>query len=879
MMIRPVAASSPNPNGSRLEPLRVAIHAAAGGGERVDELGPGTRRVGAFELDLERTDHGDAATIGITLRNASHEPLQVESVVLGFRWCGHGLRSLRFLRHGWQSWSFTGTRALDSAGEPEFPSGAWLRGLHHCLAERDPDRLGWHESEILSLVGGASSGPACLVGVLETGRAFGVVHLRPQRPAPDGECAVLIEVELRLEVPLEPGECRRLEAVRMALGDDPNRLLECFAELWGRRAGARRDSLFQAGWCSWYHFFHAVSERDMMTNLAALEADRDGLPIELVQLDDGYQHALGDWLQTNEKFPSGLAAVANAIRSAGFKAGIWTAPFAVSAESDVLRAHPEWPLRDGETWLRGIHNPDWSSDGWCYVLDPSREDVVRHLENISRELVEMGFEYLKLDFLYMAAMRAEAHDPRLTRAARLRRGLDAVRAGAGEETFLLGCGSPLGPAVGVVDGMRIGPDVAPYWRADPATAIPGVEEALPATRSALRSIVGRAWMHRRLWLNDPDCLIARSRETGLARHEARALAVGIAASGGMLVFSDDVAALAAADREQVRETGRLARQVDAASPRGVARLLWPLAEDDVRILLAAEGRDAVLAAINLGEREAQRDVALENLGLLGSSQTVEEPLLGGDDRDTSPRPGLERRAGVLPIRLHAHEGVLYRLDSARELTVFCDFDGTFSVQDVGSTLARRYLAERRAELWTRFETGELDAWQYIEELFDGFRLPPDELGDFLATVELDPGATTLLRWCGEHAAGLRILSDGFDHNLDRLQEIHGLRFEYAANRLRFEDDRWRVAPGSRNAACSCGCGSCKRKLIEMHRASRPGSFCVHVGNGRVSDLCGAQAADLAFAKDTLAPALEERGHFFHPFRTLNDVVEVLSDLS
>ncbi|MBW2382961.1 MAG: hypothetical protein JRG92_04960, partial [Deltaproteobacteria bacterium] len=54
-----------------------------------------------------------------------------------------------------------------------------------------------------------------------------------------------------------------------------------------------------------------------------------------------------------------------------------------------------------------------------------------------------------------------------------------------------------------------------------------------------------------------------------------------------------------------------------------------------------------------------------------------------------------------------------------------------------------------------------------------------------------------------------------------------------------------------------------------------GAFCVHVGNGRVSDLCGALAADLVFAKDSLAPALSERGVHHHPFETLADVVAEL----
>lgn len=212
----------------------------------------------------------------------------------------------------------------------------------------------------------------------------------------------------------------------------------------------------------------------------------------------------------------------------------------------------------------------------------------------------------------------------------------------------------------------------------------------------------------------------------------------------------------------------------------------------------------------------------------------------------------------------------------RPLAVFCDFDGTFSVQDVGSTLARQRLAERRRMLWARFEQGEFTAWSYAVELFDGFELPRAELHRFLETIELDPGARGLVEWCADERVPFQILSDGFDVNLDRLQEIHGLRFDYRANRLRYEGDRWRISAGAPDPACGCGTGICKRGLIAAYRRAHAGAYCVHIGNGRVSDQCGAVEADLAFAKDTLAIALAERGHDFVPFEDLDDVREALA---
>ena len=226
-----------------------------------------------------------------------------------------------------------------------------------------------------------------------------------------------------------------------------------------------------------------------------------------------------------------------------------------------------------------MHHPQWSRAGANYALDTSRPEVTLHLEALFRELAEMSFLYQKLDFLFVQAHAAQAWDATVGRAARLRLGLEAIRAGAGEETFLLGCGCPLGAAVGVVDGMRIGPDVAPHWGIDPERAIPGIEESLPSARGALRSMLTRAWMHRRLWQNDPDCLLVRSQSNGLTRCERQALATGIAATGGSCVFSDDLAEISGTDRSLLASTLSSARALDRAGLPGGARVIDLLESD------------------------------------------------------------------------------------------------------------------------------------------------------------------------------------------------------------------------------------------------------------------------------------------------------------
>ncbi len=86
------------------------------------------------------------------------------------------------------------------------------------------------------------------------------------------------------------------------------------------------------------------------------------------------------------------------------------------------------------------------------------------------------------------------------------------------------------------------------------------------------------------------------------------------------------------------------------------------------------------------------------------------------------------------------------------LAVFCDFDGTFSVQDVGATLAARHAGDRRPAQWARYERGEITAWEYNMEILDGFALPEGVLEEFLQSVELRGQAALGEGHVGGHGA-------------------------------------------------------------------------------------------------------------------------------
>ena len=74
------------------------------------------------------------------------------------------------------------------------------------------------------------------------------------------------------------------------------------------------------GWCSWYQYFSDITFEQLSKNIRLLAEirDREKIDYRLVQLDDGYQEDIGDWLETNSKFPE-LKEIASEIRKRKFR--------------------------------------------------------------------------------------------------------------------------------------------------------------------------------------------------------------------------------------------------------------------------------------------------------------------------------------------------------------------------------------------------------------------------------------------------------------------------------------------------------------------------------------------------------------------------------
>jgi hypothetical protein len=277
------------------------------------------------------------------------------------------------------------------------------------------------------------------------------------------------------------------------------------------------------GWCSWYYRYGNVRESDLIENVEFAEERFKSAGLRYIQLDDGYQRAAGDW-DANQKFPHGHRWLADQIHRRGFQAGLWIAPFAVGERSNLFREHQDWLLKNPDGSLRKVGtNEAWGGD--VYALDPTITHVQKWLQKLFREVVhDWHYDYVKIDFLYYAALGPPYHEAG-TSAQACRLGLKAIRDGIGSKNFILGCGAPLGLAVGLVDGMRIGQDVEATWTSVQACA-------------AFAS--HRYFYHNNAWFDDPDCLVVRE---PLTIDQGRVWASLIALSGQMNFLGESLTLL------------------------------------------------------------------------------------------------------------------------------------------------------------------------------------------------------------------------------------------------------------------------------------------------------------------------------------------------
>lgn len=426
----------------------------------------------------------------------------------------------RVYEPGWQSWSPAGSYPV-TATSPRPRRSVWQPMAFR--PDRPPPERGF-QGEGLLVVDPGDGGPV-----------YGFAAPRPDRAVPSIR-AGLTGTNLTVS---SDGELENWT--------EPASLAETVAG-WADRVAARLNvealSSLPAVWCSWYCYWRSVTADDVLDNAVAAAAA--GIDIGVVQIDDGWQAAIGDWGRSSTRFGD-LARLVGQLRDRGLAVGIWLAPFLVIDASDQAREHPDWLVPQVDAGF------NWGSR--LRVLDLTHPAARDNLRDCLLWLRALGITYFKLDFLYAGAIPNPRRDPAHA-IHEYRMGLVFIRDCVGPDAVLLGCGAPLLPSVGLVDAMRISPDIMPTWEP------PDGDVSQPSGRAAVLAGRGRQAWHGRLWHNDPDCLLARP---GVERRED--WAAHLRAVGGLASASDAVRDLDAWGLEVTRELMRPSDPSPARRPR------------------------------------------------------------------------------------------------------------------------------------------------------------------------------------------------------------------------------------------------------------------------------------------------------------------------
>ena len=503
-----------------------------------------------IELTYRLNTYGEKpfTLLQLSVRNLSREPVYMHEFCPFHTDAAAGGRvhlsdsawEQRFFKVGWHGWDFSGLRMPRDRN-----TNSWLDAITSTYYTNPVTPRIRARGEFWSEGWGilADDQLAVVAGFVSTARQFGQVYACTRK----GRSGLKLITQAD-GVLLDPGETCESEWGYLQFVPLPNpEPAADFVDSVARQMHARLpDSPPPPMWTHWYQFFHEITEELFLENLEVLRNQRDSVPYQVVELDDGYQSAWGDWTITNAKFPHGLEWLAGQINRKGFTPGVWLAPFMVQAESAVAQNHPDWLVQNkrGKPIRAGfVYNI------FMQALDATHPAVLEHLRMLMDKLTrEWGFGMLKVDFINAGALPGKRYNPKLTRAQALRLGLETIRQGAGEETFLLGSGCPFGPAIGVVDAMRIGPDTAPSW--EPflhwlpwAGPLIKKEPSMPSLRNAIRHTLNLSTLHQHWWWNDPDCLMVRDGDTRLTEPEVQSAVTLVGLSGGMLVSSDDLSKL------------------------------------------------------------------------------------------------------------------------------------------------------------------------------------------------------------------------------------------------------------------------------------------------------------------------------------------------
>jgi alpha-galactosidase len=167
-----------------------------------------------------------------------------------------------------------------------------------------------------------------------------------------------------------------------------------FMQASGIRFAPHEPEAYEAVWCSW-----GYEQKFTLDEITGTLPKVKELGFKWIDIDYGYQQAVGDWDVDPDKFPGGnsdMRKLVDHIHAMGLKAKLWWSPLAVHPCSKLLKQNPDIILqnRDG--------SPQFITFWDCYFMSPVYDKTLQHTREVVKMFIQdWDFDGLKMDGMHL----------------------------------------------------------------------------------------------------------------------------------------------------------------------------------------------------------------------------------------------------------------------------------------------------------------------------------------------------------------------------------------------------------------------------------------------------------------------------------------------
>ncbi|MCX8056999.1 MAG: MtnX-like HAD-IB family phosphatase [Ignavibacteria bacterium] len=212
-----------------------------------------------------------------------------------------------------------------------------------------------------------------------------------------------------------------------------------------------------------------------------------------------------------------------------------------------------------------------------------------------------------------------------------------------------------------------------------------------------------------------------------------------------------------------------------------------------------------------------------------------------------------------------------------DIKIFCDFDGTIAVEDIGNLFYREFGEPQICDEYVlKWREGKISSKECLSGECKTIRnLTLEKAFECIDKQKIDETFIDFVKFCEQKNLELIVLSDGLDLYIKRIFERYKINVKYYSNSIRIYDDGTAemIYPYSDNICLKCA--NCKRNHIINN--SSDDDITIYIGDG-YSDRCPIEYVDYIFAKKDLLKHCEANRISYFPFDNFKTVQTLIEKL-